>query len=359
MKYIVYQTLNKVNNKIYIGVHKCEDPEVFDGYLGCGVNISVPSSYMKPCTPFQYAVKKYGTSNFVRTTLRIFDNEEDAYKLERELVTKDFLYRKDNYNVKVGGIGGNSYYFKLYQFDFDYNFIREWNTITEAAEFYNVHHSSIWRAVTFKTTALNFYWSKKSKISPEEYNRNACSEKKICYQYNLDGKLINIYSSILEAAKENSINNSQIRTAIQSGYRVGKYYYTTKLYEEYTGNTRLHTKNKTIYIYTVKGDFVIGLKGYKEVLNFFNIKYMSPILKALRAKKSYQGYQFSLEKVDKMSEIIDVRQIKKKVGRFSLTGELLEEYNSITEARNIYGNSIKNCLNGRQKQCKGFIFKYI
>lgn len=34
MKYIVYQTINKINNKIYIGVHKTEDPDIFDGYLG-------------------------------------------------------------------------------------------------------------------------------------------------------------------------------------------------------------------------------------------------------------------------------------------------------------------------------------
>ena len=35
MKYIVYQTINKINNKIYIEVHKTENPEVFDGYLEC------------------------------------------------------------------------------------------------------------------------------------------------------------------------------------------------------------------------------------------------------------------------------------------------------------------------------------
>jgi hypothetical protein len=40
MKYIVYQTLNKVNNKIYIGVHQTENPEIFDGYYGCGITIS-------------------------------------------------------------------------------------------------------------------------------------------------------------------------------------------------------------------------------------------------------------------------------------------------------------------------------
>ena len=45
MKYIVYQTTSKVNNKIYIGVHKTENPDVFDGYLGNGIYIYRPSLY--------------------------------------------------------------------------------------------------------------------------------------------------------------------------------------------------------------------------------------------------------------------------------------------------------------------------
>ena len=37
MKYIVYKTINKINKKFYIGVHKTENPNIFDGYLGCGI----------------------------------------------------------------------------------------------------------------------------------------------------------------------------------------------------------------------------------------------------------------------------------------------------------------------------------
>lgn len=46
MKYIVYQTTSKVNNKIYIGVHKTETPDKFDGYLGNGVYIYRPSIFL-------------------------------------------------------------------------------------------------------------------------------------------------------------------------------------------------------------------------------------------------------------------------------------------------------------------------
>ena len=38
-EYIVYMTINLVNNKIYIGVHKT-NLEFFDGYLGNGVYLN-------------------------------------------------------------------------------------------------------------------------------------------------------------------------------------------------------------------------------------------------------------------------------------------------------------------------------
>ena len=78
MKYIVYQTINVINNKIYIGVHKTKNPDIFDGYVGCGCSIHEPNMYNNPKTPFQFAVKKYGINNFKRTILKVFDNIDDA-----------------------------------------------------------------------------------------------------------------------------------------------------------------------------------------------------------------------------------------------------------------------------------------
>ena len=60
MKYIVYLTTNKINNKIYIGVHETENPEVFDGYIGCGAYINKPATYNKNKTHLHNAILKYG-----------------------------------------------------------------------------------------------------------------------------------------------------------------------------------------------------------------------------------------------------------------------------------------------------------
>jgi group I intron endonuclease len=92
MKYIVYQTTNLVNGKIYVGVHHTENPNVFDGYLGSGKIL------LK-------AVKKCGYDSFNRETLSVHDKPEDAYDEERKIVDKVFTERSDTYNLVNGGDG--------------------------------------------------------------------------------------------------------------------------------------------------------------------------------------------------------------------------------------------------------------
>lgn len=70
MKYIVYKTTNKINGKIYVGVHKTEDPEIFDGYIGCGVYVNSPSSYLNRNYHLHNAIRKYGIEAFVEILLK-------------------------------------------------------------------------------------------------------------------------------------------------------------------------------------------------------------------------------------------------------------------------------------------------
>ena len=91
MKYIVYLTTNLVNKKIYIGVHKTEDPYKFDNYLGNAVLSNHKTSYERRETPLQCAVAKYGPKNFIRKTIKVFDTLQDALDLERWLVDETFI----------------------------------------------------------------------------------------------------------------------------------------------------------------------------------------------------------------------------------------------------------------------------
>ena len=91
--WILYQTTNLVNGKIYVGVHKLRDNWQSKNYLGSGDNM-------------KRAIEKYGRESFVRKTLAEFNCCENAYSAEAEMVTQDFLKRGDVYNICLGGRGG-------------------------------------------------------------------------------------------------------------------------------------------------------------------------------------------------------------------------------------------------------------
>lgn len=124
MKYIVYKTTNLINNYIYIGVHKTQDPNIFDSYIGCGVYINKPYTYEKAKTKFQQAVKEFGTSNFRRETLAIFDTDVEAYELEEKLVNENFLARPDVYNMVLGGKINTTEGITVFQYDKMVNILR-------------------------------------------------------------------------------------------------------------------------------------------------------------------------------------------------------------------------------------------
>jgi len=58
-------------------------------------------------------------------------------------------------------------------------------------------------------------------------------------------------------------------------------------------------------------------------------------------------------------KIEDKRNIRKKVVQYTLSGDLIKEFDSITAACSEFGTGVQKVLKGQQQQCKGFIFKYI
>lgn len=96
--YLVYKTINLVNQKFYFGYHSTFDLD--DGYLGSGLYL-------------WNSIRKYGRSNFLREDLFLFDTPEEAYAKEKELIAENLTSNPLCMNLVPGGRGGTLGYTEL------------------------------------------------------------------------------------------------------------------------------------------------------------------------------------------------------------------------------------------------------
>lgn len=290
MKYIVYITTNTVNNKIYVGVHKCNDVNSFDGYIGCGIRSETQKLLDYP---FHRAVKKYGYKSFRRHTLAVFNNAEDAYHLEREIVTEAFIQSKNNYNVAPGGIcsAGTVNKSKILQYTLSGKFVKEWDSITEASNHFKCSPGTLRQALSapFKSRAGYQwrYYTPEFPIHIGYYN----STKRVA-QYGVDGHLVKVWSSCKAAATS-----------------LGK-----------------------------KSD--------------------SAINRYAKAHKLYEGYQWRVIRNNTaVPDIIEEYKDKSIILQISLNGSVIKEWNKQELYKTAQFKNVKDCINGKTKTYKGFIWK--
>ena len=266
MNYIVYKTTNLINGKVYVGVHYT-NPEIFDGYLGCGVTKKDKKKKTKIGLPA--AIRKYGYENFQRETLFVYpDSEEgrlEAYEKEKEIVNEIWVQSDKNYNLVIGGVVGVTSTFKkkIAQYTLDGIFIRAWSSITEAEKTLGLQ--SIGQNLTGKSKYCgDFQWKyyiDENPIPPVQ------KKEKTVYQFDMQGNLIKVWKSASDASKSFQ-NPSSARTTIHECCRGERkqgfgYYWSFKNKFEYT------SKNEILAVarYNDEGVFMESYSSVAEAAN--------------------------------------------------------------------------------------------
>lgn len=356
--YIVYCTTNLVNKKIYIGVHQTNTLE-FDSYLGCGVYSTQPSTYNYPKTAFQYAVKKYGPKNFRRITIKVYDNEEDAYYLESELVTKEFLSRRDVYNQVLGGKGGDRGVQSkpCYQYDLEGNLLAEYDSQQKASLTVGRGFTTIKRAIKDKIKAAGYFWTevKYEKLDISLY-KNSDNRVPI-FQYSNTGEYDCCYESISDAARVIQNTTSNIVRGIKMGYLVSNKYFSYEFSEQFSRAKTESIRGRIIYQYSLTGEYLAEYKNAAEANKA--IGKSVNIGAAIKMGRTAGGFQWSLEKLDKMPNVSTKTVGKaRKVGQYTKDGNLIKIYKTVTECKKDFPSCQDN-LKGKTKSSGGFVFKYL
>lgn len=355
MKYIVYKTTNLVNSYIYIGVHKTENPDIFDYYIGNGVDIRISSTYEKAKTKFQQAVKEFGTKNFRREVIAIFDTPEEAYDLEGLIVNENFLARNDVYNMILGGRVNIINGITVFQYDSEGNYLSEYDSYESAAKALSVQSSSIRRAVVYKYRVKDTYFNteKLDKIDISLYNTN---KEVIVHRYLITGQYDKQYCSYNAASRDSDSSPSNVRSAAILGYCVkGKYYFSFVKSDSYDKARTLQIKTREVHQYSSDGEYI---KSYSTQAEAELENKYSNITKSIKLKSiDENGYMWALEKLPTYNS--PSKKKRKKVALYDDNGNIIKTWNSARQCAKEVGSSVQNVLNGKYIKHKGNIYKYI
>jgi len=204
----VYKITNLLTNKSYIGVSIHIEQRWKEHLNGRGSKQLYKDFF------------NYGVNNF---SFEILEEckEEELYDKEPYWI-KYYNSYLDGYNQNPGGDGNNLQAIsvtkkKIYCYDLDGNFIKEYDSLSDAERDTKIDNSNISRAAKTNGRTKEFIWSYEYQDKKEPYKRKChtgtCEQGKhlikVC-QYTKEGVFIKTFNSISEAARETGANGNCI-----------------------------------------------------------------------------------------------------------------------------------------------------
>lgn len=344
MKYIVYITINlkdKLNgqNRVYVGIHKIENPEMFDDYLGDGVRTKQANTFMFPKSPFQCAVKKFGANSFIRIALYSCNDITEAINKRKELFNEDFIRQDFVYNV-LDDFNDN----KIYQYNKNGKLIKIWDSIEEVVDFFSYPAYKFNLAIKGKYLFLEYFWAE-HKINIDDYDVDF--KPHFSFFYTKGGKLL--YAQDYYEKKDIDYINNQVLVD-------GKFYRSNKTMDKFIIKPRRQYLHKTFYVYNNDGTFIGKYVG-KELMKVIDLHSWAKISKIFSQNNNwYKNFYITLQEVDS----VPVKENKNYFDVYKADGKFVERINSIKELKDRY-----NIPNARIKDIQrgvryfgDYIFKY-
>lgn len=204
MKGFIYIIKNTITNQCYVGVthsHKKRKQQHFKALReNTHYNLKLQRSY-----------NKYKESFFLFEIVRECEIDE-LYSLEIEYIDKCNSY-SNGFNLTKGGRGGDVR--KVNQFCKEGRLIKEWDSISQAADYLNIQHTHIWKCCNLRQqTAGGFQWRYKEDF--ENKLKQGCKRRgdiKYIFQYSIEGAFIKQFNNAVEAAQTiETHNNKNVRS---------------------------------------------------------------------------------------------------------------------------------------------------
>jgi hypothetical protein len=182
-------------------------------------------------------------------------------------------------------------------------------------------------------------------------------------KYTLDGKKVEDYSSLAEAAEKNKSHRSSLRAVVQNKLRqLNGYVYRFKG-TPYKGEYRDFSYEKKVTQYQIDGKKVKIYPSVKEAGTITGIDPDTISKCALHKTLSCGGYVWRYEGDTYQGEYKDkIKNRPRPIVQYALTGKRIAQFVSVSEASGETGfnaSSLLECAHRRMKTSHGFVWRFI
>jgi group I intron endonuclease len=286
----VYAIKNKINGKLYIGSSNNIRKRFYNHK-----NLLINNKHYN--IKLQRAWNKNGENNFEFYILEeTSTNEIELREAEQKHLDLNNSYSpKSGYNIskKADCPYGNEKsgeFLKIFnktkrkpiiQYNLDGEFIKEWESLSEAAKFYKIKVSSIFANCKRRIkTVSGFVWRYKSEIEnintkiPINEIKNSCT--KPILQYDLEGNFIKEWESTFLAGKTLNISLTMISNVCTGKNKTGGgFFWKHKNNEEIIQKIEIKERQRTwkpVLQYDLEGNFIKEWRSITDASIGLNIK---------------------------------------------------------------------------------------
>jgi hypothetical protein len=273
----------------------------------------------------------------------------------------------------------------VFQFDRDGNFLKEFDSVNEAAKSVGIMPLSLYGSLLGKVkTSAGFQWRYKRdlnvldqvpSIGSVTLNINRYGP---VLQFSKEGIFIKEFSSIELAAKTIGAHPETIRRCFRGESKIGMGFQWRNRSDPIFKNgiknidpvkqNPISSKPRAVLQFKMDGTFIKEYPSLIEASRILGISCKTISQCALNKTKSLAGYRWKFRN-DPMFKngIVDIPAIEiidpsiKSVLQFNLMGNFIKEYRSIVDAAQKLGiskNNIRDCLRGKSRTAGKFQWKY-
>lgn len=367
----IYKIINDVNEKLYIGQTISTLQKRFGQHTSNHKNVSNMAIYN--------AIQKYGKDHFSIVEIeKICEKDRIILKqklneLEKKYIILFNTIAPNGYNLTSGGNDvSNRMRVKVDAYNSDGSFIKTFNSITEAAEYFGINNigaitdccKGIVNTTLCRKYTFRFHGDDFDKYNPFHYKRS-----KTVYQFDLSGKLLNVYPNVTIAGIQcfnNKIAGTRISNVLDKTTCLsGGYYWSSSGKFEF--DAECYRKRKQVDQYTLDGEFICTYKSLSDACLKLNksMENVSQITKCCTGKASHAfGYIWRYHGDDFNKYNLKIRRYKVAVDQYSTDGKFIATHETIISALRSIGimsdaaSSIKKCCEGKAINIYGYVWRY-